>query len=257
MGAGSWGSGRRGRRRSGVDAGELLGSTTCSGTAASPVPAASLYQWTRNRFSGCALVGLHRRQGGADRVRDPSRIGELGERGQQDSRLAQALGGPVVHTLVDDAVFESQCRHGPPMYVPAPPATLAAVVMPEGGRMSTFALVHGGAHGGWCWELVVPELERLGHSVVAPDLPIEDEANGARAWADVVVEALEGVGDDVVVVGHSLGGMAVPVVASLRPVRRMVFLAAMVPVPGMVYLDVPGDAARCRDVLDGHQPGPG
>jgi|HubBroStandDraft_6_1064221.scaffolds.fasta_scaffold152814_2 pimeloyl-ACP methyl ester carboxylesterase len=103
--------------------------------------------------------------------------------------------------------------------------------------MSTFALVHGGAHGGWCWELVVPELERLGHSVVAPDLPFEDEEAGARAWADTVVDALEGEGDDVVVVGHSLGGMTVPVVASLRPVRRMVFLAAMVPVPGMVYLD--------------------
>jgi len=103
--------------------------------------------------------------------------------------------------------------------------------------MSTFALIHGGAHGGWCWELVVPELERLGHSVVAPDLPIEDEAAGARAWADTVVDALGGVSDDVVVVGHSLGGMTVPVVASLRPVRRMVFLAAMVPVPGMVYLD--------------------
>jgi len=103
--------------------------------------------------------------------------------------------------------------------------------------MSTFALVHGGAHGGWCWELVVPELERLGHSVVAPDLPFENEEAGARAWADTVVDALEGEGDDVVVVGHSLGGMTVPVVASLRPVRRMVFLAAMVPVPGMVYLD--------------------
>jgi len=103
--------------------------------------------------------------------------------------------------------------------------------------MSVFALVHGGAHGGWCWELVAPELERLGHSVVAPDLPIEEDAAGARAWADVVVDALEGAGDDVVVVGHSLAGLMVPVLASLRPVRRMVFLAAMVPVPGTVYLD--------------------
>ncbi len=103
--------------------------------------------------------------------------------------------------------------------------------------MTTYALVHGGAHGGWCWELVVPELEQRGHRAVFPDLPIEDPAAGARAWADVVAEALAGTDDDVVVVGHSLGGLAVPVVATLRPVRHMVFLGAMVPVPGTVYLD--------------------
>ena len=103
--------------------------------------------------------------------------------------------------------------------------------------MSTFALVHGGAHGGWCWEEVVPELERLGHRAVAPDLPIGDETAGALRWAETVVDALSGVDEDVVVVGHSMGGMCVPVVATLRPVRRLVFLGAMVPVPGMVYLD--------------------
>lgn len=103
--------------------------------------------------------------------------------------------------------------------------------------MSTFALVHGGAHGGWCWEEVVPELERLGHATVAPDLPIEDEAAGALEWAQTVVDALDGADGDVVVVGHSMGGMCLPVVATLRPVRRLVFLGAMVPVPGTVYLD--------------------
>jgi pimeloyl-ACP methyl ester carboxylesterase len=103
--------------------------------------------------------------------------------------------------------------------------------------VSTFALIHGGAHGGWCWEAVQPELARLGHASVAPDLPIEDPEAGALAWARVVADSLEGVGDDVVVVGHSMGGMCVPVVPSIRPVRRMVFLGAMIPVPGTVYLE--------------------
>jgi pimeloyl-ACP methyl ester carboxylesterase len=103
--------------------------------------------------------------------------------------------------------------------------------------MSVFALVHGGSHGAWCWELLVPELEARGHTTVAPDLPFEDTSAGAEVWATTVVEALEhaGAGDDVVVVGHSMAGMAVPVIASMRPVRRMVFLGAMVPVPGRVY----------------------
>lgn len=107
--------------------------------------------------------------------------------------------------------------------------------------MTLFALIHGGAHGGWCWELVVPELEARGHRAVYPDLPIEDETAGAQEWARTVIEAIDAVtdptDDDVVIVGHSLAGMCVPVIASQRPVRRMVFLAAMVPQPGRVYTD--------------------
>ena len=37
--------------------------------------------------------------------------------------------------------------------------------------MSTFVLVHGAWHGGWCWEKLTPILEASGHRVVTPDLP--------------------------------------------------------------------------------------
>jgi pimeloyl-ACP methyl ester carboxylesterase len=103
--------------------------------------------------------------------------------------------------------------------------------------VTTFALVHGAGHGGWCWELVVPELEARGHAAVAPDLPIEDEAAGAEAYAQVVVEALADVDGDVVVVGHSLGGVTLPLVGAARPVRRLVWLGAVVPMPGTTYLE--------------------
>jgi pimeloyl-ACP methyl ester carboxylesterase len=104
--------------------------------------------------------------------------------------------------------------------------------------MALFALVHGGGHGGWCWEELRPELERRGHGAATPDLPFEDEWGGARVWADTVVSAIDSaVESDVVVVGHSMGGMCVPLVATLRPVMRMVFLGAMVPVPGRVYAE--------------------
>lgn len=108
--------------------------------------------------------------------------------------------------------------------------------------MTTFALLHGGSHGGWCWERVTPMLQERGHGVVTPDLPMADPAAGVADWAEVVVSALAGVQDEVVVVGHSMGGLAVPVVASLRPVTRMVFLAAMVPMPGMSYAEYLGTA---------------
>jgi pimeloyl-ACP methyl ester carboxylesterase len=86
----------------------------------------------------------------------------------------------------------------------------------------------------------VPELEARGHRTVAPDLPFEDETAGAEAWSQTVVAAIEstaGADENVVVVGHSMAGLCLPVIASRCAVRRMVFLAAQVPVPGRVYLE--------------------
>jgi pimeloyl-ACP methyl ester carboxylesterase len=103
--------------------------------------------------------------------------------------------------------------------------------------VTVFALIHGGGGDGSCWELLQQALELRGQTSVAPDLPIEDVDAGALEYAQVVVEALAHAGDDVFVVGHSLGGLTVPVVATRRPVARMVFLGAMVPVPGRPYRD--------------------
>jgi pimeloyl-ACP methyl ester carboxylesterase len=117
--------------------------------------------------------------------------------------------------------------------------------------MAFFALMHGGGHGGWCWEEVVPRLEALGHQAVAPDLPFGDD-DGVEAWTEVVVDAI-GDAEDVIVVGHSLGGLGVPVVADRASARHMVFLGAMVPVPGRPYVDVLADepGAVLIDELDG------
>ena len=37
--------------------------------------------------------------------------------------------------------------------------------------MAVFVLIHGAWHGGWCWDELSARLERLGHRVIAPDLP--------------------------------------------------------------------------------------
>src|SRR3954469_18012012 len=114
--------------------------------------------------------------------------------------------------------------------------------------MTTFALVHGAWHGGWCWERVAAELAGRGEDAVgaglprgrdaiAPDLPCEDMSAGFEDYADVVVAALENAGDDVVVVGHSLGGLTIPHVATRRPVRRLVFLCALLPAVGRSFAD--------------------
>jgi pimeloyl-ACP methyl ester carboxylesterase len=96
--------------------------------------------------------------------------------------------------------------------------------------VATFVLIHGGGSSGWDWHLVAPVLEELGHEVVAPDLPSEDESAGPWENADAVVEA---VGDrrELVVVGHSLGGFTAPLVCARVPADLLVLVAAMIPAP--------------------------
>jgi pimeloyl-ACP methyl ester carboxylesterase len=125
--------------------------------------------------------------------------------------------------------------------------------------MTTFALVHGAWHGGWCWERLVAELERHGHDAITVDLPCDDPDAGCTAYAEAVLTWTRGAGDDLVVVGHSLGGLTIPLVAAERPVRKLVFLCSLLPVPGLSLVDqlrlepeifVPGfDQGVARDEL--------
>ncbi len=97
----------------------------------------------------------------------------------------------------------------------------------------TIVLLHGAFPGPWCWDLLTPLLEGLGHSVVAADMPVADPAAGASAYADAVMDAIHGWDAPPVVVAHSLSGLVAPLVAARRPVARVIYLAAILPVPGM------------------------
>lgn len=104
--------------------------------------------------------------------------------------------------------------------------------------MASFVLLHGGGHRAWHWHLVEPILERLGHGTIALEVPMDDPNAGAAAWADVIVKQLAGRStEDVVVVGHSLAGLVLPLIGARVPVRRLVYLCANVPVPGRAYSD--------------------
>lgn len=104
--------------------------------------------------------------------------------------------------------------------------------------MTTFALVHGAWGTGWHWAAVPGELRRMGYEVIAPDLPSDQPDASFDDYATVVADGLEHVlGDDVVVVGFSLGGHTAALVAARRPVRELVYLAAMVPEPGVSLAD--------------------
>jgi len=102
-----------------------------------------------------------------------------------------------------------------------------------------FVLVHGGWHGGWCWKFVDTLLRAMGHNVVCPTMTglgersrllsavegpqthVEDICNVIR-WNEL---------EDVILVGHSYGGMIVTGVASLMPekIKSMVYVDGFVP----------------------------
>jgi pimeloyl-ACP methyl ester carboxylesterase len=104
--------------------------------------------------------------------------------------------------------------------------------------MSTFVLVHGGWHGGWCWERLTPELEALGHRVITMDLPVGDGSATFDDYADVVCGVLPDDSDGApILVGHSLAGATVPLVAARRPIARIVYLCAMPPIPGLPFAE--------------------
>jgi pimeloyl-ACP methyl ester carboxylesterase len=103
--------------------------------------------------------------------------------------------------------------------------------------MSTFMLVHGAWHGAWCWERLVPELVSLGHRTLTVDLPSDDPAATFETYADHVVEAMSGEDDRIILVGHSMAGMTIPLVAARRPVRHLIFLCGLVPAPGSSLIE--------------------
>ena len=101
--------------------------------------------------------------------------------------------------------------------------------------MATFALVHGAWHGAWCWERLTPELEARGHDVIAIDLPSDDPAATFDDYADVVADALARAARPIVLVGHSLAGLAIPLVPARHQVDRLVYLCAIPPLPGSSF----------------------
>ena len=109
-------------------------------------------------------------------------------------------------------------------------------------------LVHGSYHGAWCWERLTRELEHLGHRVTPVELPISEPANGASEFADSIIDQADW-SEPPIVVGHSVAGLIVPIVAARRPVRQLVFLCAMLPVPGLS-----ATAQRAAEPIDGQKP---
>lgn len=131
--------------------------------------------------------------------------------------------------------------------------------------MATFVLVHGGGHGGWCYQSVAKILRARGHEVYAPSLTgLADREHLLSADVDLnmhitdIVKLLQ-YEDllDVILVGHSYGGMVITGVADRATDRiaNLVYLDAAFPENGQSLVDHAGEvilAAREKArVVDG------
>jgi len=131
--------------------------------------------------------------------------------------------------------------------------------------MATYVLVHGGGHGGWCYQPVARRLRSAGHEVYTPTLTGLGERSHLVSPAidldlhitDVVAALHYEDLRDVILVGHSYGGMVITGVADRAADRvgRIVYLDAATPVNGQSLVDVAGpiiEATRpAGEVVDG------
>jgi pimeloyl-ACP methyl ester carboxylesterase len=113
-----------------------------------------------------------------------------------------------------------------------------------------FVLVHGGGHGAWCWDGVIPHLNG---SALAVDLPgrYAPEAHVAELRhqdfvASVVADIKAKDLDEFVLVGHSMAGGILPGVAAqcADRVRHLVFVSCIVPAEGGILLDIQAGLLR-------------
>lgn len=114
--------------------------------------------------------------------------------------------------------------------------------------MATFLVVHGAWSAGWAWKKMRPLVRALGHEIFTPTCTglgerfhlgtpeVDLEAHVLDIRAVLEAEDLH----DVVLIGHSYGGMVATVVADRVPERiaRLVYLDAFVPEDGQAVRDI-------------------
>lgn len=109
-------------------------------------------------------------------------------------------------------------------------------------------LVHGGLHGGWCWRDARAILVAAGHTVFTPTLTgLGERAHLAAPAIGLAVHVEDVAGciaceeiSDVVLVGHSYGGMVVTGVVDrmIDRIAHLVYLDGLVPTDGQSVVDI-------------------
>ncbi|MEJ7644956.1 MAG: alpha/beta fold hydrolase [Chryseolinea sp.] len=124
---------------------------------------------------------------------------------------------------------------------------LAAVLSIASAQKKTYILVHGGWHGAWSWQKVVPLLMAEGNTVLAIDLPGhgQDKTPVASVTFNDYIKKVVSVANEqkgpVILVGHSMAGVVIAQASEeLGPkkVSKLIFLDAFMPRNGESVLQL-------------------
>jgi len=122
--------------------------------------------------------------------------------------------------------------------------------------VGTFVLIPGAGTDPRVFGSTIEALRALGHSAVAPALPLDDPDATPSDHAAAVAEASPSA-DELLVVAQSLGAFTGPLVAARLPVAQLVLLAPMIPVPGETageWWEATRHAEAIADVIERHGP---
>lgn len=129
-----------------------------------------------------------------------------------------------------------------------------------GSGKKTYVLLHGAWHGGWCWKRVEEPLRAAGHRVFTPTQTGVGERShllSKNVTLDTFVTDLVNVLEwndlnDVVLVGHSFGGIGITGAAARVPqrIRHLVYLDSLILQDGQSPFSViPPEVAAARRKL--------
>lgn len=117
---------------------------------------------------------------------------------------------------------------------------------------NTFVLVHGAWQAPYVWNTVKATLEKAGQKVIVVELPAhgDDYTSPANVSIDVyrdkVIAAILKTQEQVILVGHSMGGIVVSAVAEQIPgkIKKLVYIGAFLPANGQSLLDLANQDAQ-------------
>ncbi|KAJ6906013.1 hypothetical protein NC652_023689 [Populus alba x Populus x berolinensis] len=141
-------------------------------------------------------------------------------------------------------------------------ATNEALSRPLHNPSKHFVLVHGAGHGAWCWYKLVPLLRSSGHNVTTIDLAasgidrrqisdLQSISDYIRPLRDLLASLPPN--EKVILVGHSLGGLALSQTMEGLPskISVAVFLTAAMPGPSLNISTLNQERVRRQtDMLD-------
>jgi pimeloyl-ACP methyl ester carboxylesterase len=124
--------------------------------------------------------------------------------------------------------------------------TMTMTMMEAAVADPAILLVHGSAHGAWCWRDLLNALHARGLKARALDLPSHGESLTDYTevtldrYRDAILADIAKHGGPVVLVGHSAGGFAIAAAAEKAPekIAALVYLCAYVPQDGMSLADM-------------------